>query len=104
MPNHVIGQRGHGAVEKFYFTGPCEARCAYAFAHPMPSPVSGREGSESSPDVVDVVIVARALRVRAARTLLDAGVKSFVVLEARARIGGRIHTETFPRRGQHQCM
>lgn len=89
-------------LRTFISRAPARLVCAYAFARPMPSPAeSGREGSESSPDVVDVVIVgAGAAGLGAARTLLDAGVKSFVVLEARARIGGRIHTETFPRRGQ----
>ncbi|GAB5361495.1 hypothetical protein AAMO2058_000718100 [Amorphochlora amoebiformis] len=59
-------------------------------------PTATPEGEEG---VYDVVVVGGGTAgLSAARRLWDKGIKRILVLEARDRLGGRIHTETFPQR------
>ncbi|XP_047475107.1 spermine oxidase-like [Penaeus chinensis] len=59
---------------------------------PLPSALPSGENSSRAERVGVVIVGGGVAGLTAAKTLLDKGVKDFVILEAQDRLGGRVHT------------
>src|SRR5271170_1851743 len=87
LPNILENPLNHGTdMTRRGFLGAAGASLAYA----LPARGAFTAGQVTEPNFFDVVIIGAGIAgLTAARDLLRAGCESFVVLEARDRVGGR---------------